>query len=170
MKGFKMEIERKFLINDKNAINNIIKNYNKKEIIQDYLYIDSITAIRKRKIVDKKIEKYFYTVKTMKTGISVNEIEKEITQKEYDELKLNPKYNSIIKDRFVIPYLDNLKIEFDLFHGIYEGIAFAEIEFKNEEEAKNTKLPSWFGKDISNLITNSQMAIKNIKDEIVKIN
>ena len=168
MKGFKMEIERKFLINDKNAINNIIKNYNKKEIIQDYLYIDSITAIRKRKIVDKKIEKYFYTVKTMKTGISVNEIEKEITQKEYDELKLNPKYNSIIKDRFVIPYLDNLKIEFDLFHGIYEGIAFAEIEFKNEEEARNTKLPNWFGKDISNMITNSQMAMKNIKDEILK--
>lgn len=165
-----MEIERKFLITDKNAISNIIKNYNKKEIIQDYLYIDSFTAIRKRKIVDKKVEKYFYTVKTMKTGISVNEIEKEITQKEYDELKLNQKYNSIIKDRFIIPYLENLKIEFDLFHGIYEGIAFAEIEFKNEREAKNTKFPNWFGKDISNLITNSQMAIKNIKDEILKIN
>ena len=165
-----MEIERKFLVTNKNVISNIIKKYDRKEIIQDYLYIDSFTAIRKRKIVDKKVEKYFYTVKTMKTGISVNEIEKEITKKEYDKLKLNPKYNTIIKDRFVIYYLNNLKIELDLFHGIYEGIAFAEIEFKNEEEAKNTKLPNWFGKDISNLVTNSQMAIKNIKDEIVKIN
>ena len=163
-----MEIERKFLITDKNAISNIIKNYNKKEIIQDYLYIDSFTAIRKRKIVTDSIKKYFYTVKTMKTGLSVNEIEKEITQNEYDKLKLNSHYNRIIKDRFIIPYLENLKIEFDLFHGIYEGIAFAEIEFKNEEEARNTKLPNWFGKDISNMITNSQMAMKDIKDEILK--
>lgn len=163
-----MEIERKFLITDKNAISNIIKNYNKKEIIQDYLYIDSFTAIRKRKIVTDSIKKYFYTVKTMKIGLSVNEIEKEITQNEYDKLKLNSHYNRIIKDRFIIPYLENLKIEFDLFHGIYEGIAFAEIEFKNEEEARNTKLPNWFGKDISDMITNSQMAMKDIKDEILK--
>lgn len=163
-----MEIERKFLITDKNAINNIIKNYTKKEIVQDYLYIDYFTAIRKRKIVTGSIKKYFYTVKTMKTGLSVNEIEKEITQDEYDKLKLNLKYNSIIKDRYIIPYLENLKIEFDLFHGIYEGISFAEIEFKNEEEARNTKLPDWFEKDISNFITNSQMAMENIKDDILK--
>ena len=164
-----MEIERKFLITDKNVINDIIKKYDKKEIIQDYLYIDSFTAIRKRKIVTDSIEKYFYTVKTMKTGLSVNEIEKEITKSEYDKLKLNPKYNSIIKDRFIIPYLENLKIEFDLFHGIYEGIAFAEIEFNNEEEARNIKLPDWFEKDISKLITNSQMAVENIKDKILKM-
>ena len=105
-----MEIERKFLVTNKNVISNIIKKYDRKEIIQDYLYIDSFTAIRKRKIVDKKVEKYFYTVKTMKTGISVNEIEKEITKKEYDKLKLNPKYNTIIKDRFVIYYLNNSRV------------------------------------------------------------
>ena len=43
---------------------------------------------------------------------------------------------------------------------------YYEIEFKNEKEAKNTKLPNWFGKDISNIVTNSQMAMKNIRDNI----
>ncbi len=165
-----MEIERKFLINDKNIIDKIEKEYSKKEITQDYLYIDNYTAIRKRKIVNLSDIKYIYTIKTMKVGISVNEFEKEITENEYQSLKLNKNYNTIIKDRYIIPYLDNLKIEFDVFHGIYEGLVFAEIEFKNEEQSSKIKLPKWFGKDISNSITNSQMAIKNIKEEIRNIN
>ena len=119
--------------------------------------------IRKRKLIDSVGEKYIYTVKTMKTGISVNEFEKEITKKEYISLKINPDYNTIIKDRYIVPYLDNLKIEIDVFHGIYEGINFAEIEFMDEEQAYKIKLPEWLGKDITNIISNSQMAINDIK-------
>lgn len=162
-----MEIERKFLVNDKNIIKTLINKYNKKEITQDYLYIDNYTSVRKRKIVNMSNTKYVYTVKTMKTGISVNEFEKEITENEYHNLKINGSFNRIIKDRYIIPYIDNLKIELDVFHGIYEGIVFAEIEFENESQAKETKLPEWFGKDISNLVTNSQMAMRNIKNNII---
>lgn len=163
-----MEIERRFLINDNNIINEIKKNYSHKEIIQDYLYIDDYTAIRKRKIIFNSIEKYIYTVKTMKTGLSINEFEKEVTKDEYNSLKLNNSYNTLIKDRYIIPYLSNLKIETDIFHGIYEGIVFAEIEFKSEEQAYKIELPQWFGKDISSITSNSQMAMKNIKKEIEK--
>ncbi len=97
-----MEIERKFLISDNDIINKIIKEYSKKKIVQDYLYIDSYTAIRKRKIIIKSTEKYMYTVKTMKVGLSVNEFEKEITKDEYNSLKLNKGYNTLIKDRYLI--------------------------------------------------------------------
>ena len=45
-----MEIERKFLVKDINAINEIISKYPKKTITQDYLYVDDYTAVRKRKI------------------------------------------------------------------------------------------------------------------------
>ncbi len=38
-----------------------------------------------------------------------------------------------------------------------------------KKQAKEIKLPEWFGKDISTLITNSQMATKNMKDEIEKL-
>lgn len=168
-----MEIERKFLINDTNIINEIIKKYNKnkKEIIQEYLYIDNYTIVRKRKITCESNIKYTYTVKTMKIGYSMNEFEKEITKDEYNKLLVNKQYNALTKDRYIIPYNNDnngLKIELDVFHGIYEGIVFAEIEFKSEKQAKTIKLPEWFGKDITNTITNSQMAIKNIKDEILR--
>ena len=158
-----MEIERKFLLENKSIIDEIKTKYNKKKIIQDYLYVDDYTVIRKRKLIDSVGEKYIYTVKTMKTGISVNEFEKEITKKEYISLKINPDYNTIIKDRYIVPYLDNLKIEIDVFHGIYEGINFAEIEFMDEKQAYKIKLPEWLGKDITNIISNSQMAINDIK-------
>lgn len=165
-----MEIEKKFIIHyNEDTLNMLKKEYGKEEITQDYLYVDKYTAIRKRKILVNNITKYFYTVKTMKTGISVNEIEKCISQNEYDNLIINKNYNTIIKDRYIIPYINNLKIELDIFHGIYEGIAFAEIEFKDEKQANEIKIPEWFGKDISSLFTNSQMALKNIKEEILKI-
>ena len=163
-----MEIERKYLISNKSRINKIINTYTKKQIIQDYLYIDNYTIIRKRKIINGLEIIYYYTVKTMKTGISVNEFEKKITEKEYNEFKVNSNYNTIIKDRYVIPYLHNLNIELDIFHGIYEGIIFAEIEFESEKQANEIKIPEWFGMDISSLYTNSNMAINNIRDEIFK--
>jgi len=165
-----MEIERKFLIHNKSRIEKIKKEYSKKEIIQDYLYLDTYTAVRKRKIVNASDIQYIYTVKTMKEGFSVNEFEKEITEHVYQSLQLNQSYYTIIKDRYIVPYVDNLKIELDVFHGIYEGIVFAEIEFESEEQASKIKLPEWFGQDISKSITNSQMAIKNIKEEIENIN
>ena len=50
-------------------------------------------------------------------------------------------------------------IELDIFSGIYEKLAFAEIEYKSEEQAKSTKIPEWFGKEISSIVTNSEMAM-----------
>ena len=69
-----MEIERKFLVN--NIDNLDLTKYKKKNIIQDYLYFDKLSCIRK--IKSNNEIKYTYTIKTDKAGISVNEIEKEI--------------------------------------------------------------------------------------------
>ena len=162
-----MEIERKFLVKDINAINEIISKYSKKTITQDYLYVDDYTAVRKRKIEKSGNTKYVYTVKTMKVGISVNEFEKEITKEEYEALKINAEYITLSKDRYVIPYVDDLKIEVDVFKGVYEGVVFAEIEFKSEEQAAQIELPKWFDKEMSQIITNSKMATKNMREKIL---
>ena len=69
-----MEIERKFLVN--NIDNLDLTKYKKKNIIQDYLYFDKLSCIRK--IKSNNEIKYTYTIKTDNAGISVNEIEKEI--------------------------------------------------------------------------------------------
>lgn len=97
-----MEIERKFLIKDLNKLD--LSKYQHKTIVQDYLYVDNFTAIRKRKISENNINKYTYTIKTSKVGISVNEIEKDILEDEYNNLTLNPNYNTIEKERYIIPY------------------------------------------------------------------
>lgn len=151
-----MEIERKFLVKNINELD--LSKYNHKTIIQDYLYIDSFTAIRKRKICKNNINKFTYTIKTAKVGISVNEIEREITEAEYNNLPINNNYNTIEKERYIIPY-ENYKIELDVFTGVYTGIVFAEIEFPSEVEAFNLKLPNWFDTEISSNVTNADMAV-----------
>lgn len=67
--------------------------------------------------------------------------------------------------RFIIPY-KQYKIELDIFKGEYDGIIFAEVEFPTVKEAKEFDLiiPDWFGVEISNYITNSDMAFGNPKD------
>ena len=97
-----MEIERKFLIN--NIDNLDLTKYKKKSIIQDYLYFDRLSCIRKRKIESNNEIKYTYTIKTDKTGISVNEIEKEIDE------KLNELNATVVDAAKKAEELGNLKV------------------------------------------------------------
>lgn len=165
-----MEIERRFLIKDTKKVEKLMKQYrtSKKTITQDYIYSDIFTAIRKRKIERNERIQYFYTIKTGRKGISVNEIEEEISKEQYDLLKTDETRITIKKDRFVIPYMDNLKIELDIFHDKYEGVIFAEIEFENEEQATITKVPEWFDVEIGDKISNDMMSRKFI--DISKLN
>lgn len=160
-----IEIERRFLVKDIDRVKELIKEYNdtKKTIIQDYIYSDLLTAIRKRKIIMNGNEKYIYTVKTGSRTLSVNEYEEELTKDQYDSIKLAPSRYTINKDRYIIPYENDLKIELDVFHGKYEGIIFAEIEFKSEEQAKNTNIPEWFDVEIGSIISNNKLS-KGIDD------
>lgn len=138
-----MEIERKFIVNS--IVNLDLSKYSKKQIIQDYLYNDLFTIIRKRKIINETGNtSYKYTIKTDKKGISVNEIEKEITELEYNRLHTVDNYNTINKTRYIIPIEYGLKIELDVFHEKFEGIIFAEIEFENEKQANEFNIPNWF--------------------------
>lgn len=155
-----MEIEKKFLVKDISHLN--LSNYSKIEMVQDYLYIDKLTIVRKRKCIKNNQKTYMYTIKTDKKNLSVNEIEKEITEDEYNSLPTKPSYNSLSKTRYIIPYIEDLKIELDIFHGIYDGLIFAEIEFNSEEQANSIPVPKWFDKELSHTITNSDMAMRKI--------
>lgn len=160
------EIERKFLVKD---ISNIsLKSYSKKTITQDYLYNDKITTIRKRKIQDGENTIYYYTIKTNRSGkYSVDEIESQIEEDVYIKLEKDKNRNTIIKDRYNIPIQDGLVIELDIFHGIFEGIIFAEIEFPSEEKAEEFKCPKWFCQELTGKISNNMMT-KMTKEELNK--
>lgn len=160
-----MEIERRFLVRDTDKVNELVTEYkaSRKAICQDYIYTDLFTAIRKRKIENDGNIKYVYTIKTGEKGMSVNEIEKEITEEEYGALPKIQNRITIDKERYQIPYVDDLVIELDVFHGDYEGIVFAEIEFKSEQQGMNTPMPDWFGPELTGKITNSMMTTQVIK-------
>lgn len=141
-----MEIRKKFLIKDVNNLN--LGKYYHKTIIQNYLYVNKFTAIIKRKISDNNINKYTYTIKTFKVWISVNEIEKDISEEEYNNLSLNYNYN-----RF-LTYFN----KYNIYLNKYIGIIFAVIEFSSGDSACKIKLPNWFGPELSFKITNFKMA------------
>lgn len=166
-----MEIERKFLVKDLKDLNINLGDCEHKYIRQNYLYKDLYTAIRKRLIIDGSSTKYYYTVKTNKEGYSVNEIESEISEEEFYSIKLNKKYNEIIKTRYIIPY-NNYKIELDVFKKEFEGIMFAEVEFESVKEAMEFDkiIPKWFGPEISNYLTNSGMATMKVEQVFEMIN
>ena len=72
-----------------------------------------------------------------------------LTAEAYEHLK--PKADGILitKDRYVIPEKDGLFIELDVFHGEYEGVLLAEVEFPSEEVAVEYEGPEWFDDEVT---------------------
>lgn len=157
-----MEIERKFLVD----IPPFELARDVKIIIQAYIFDDNGTCMRVRKINDKHLLTIKQKVES-NAAKSAIETEIEIPQNVYLAL-LKEKYGNIIaKDRFIIDYME-YKIEMDVYAGPLEGLVTAEVEFKNEEEAKNFIAPSWFSKEITfdSKYTNASLANVNSLDEL----
>ena len=133
-----MEIERKFLI--KNPID--ISAYESHTLSQGY--ISTSPVIRIRKWDDKRI----LTVKS-KGLISREEFEMEISEEEFQTLREKVEGNLIEKTRVIIPMENGLKIELDIFQGLYQGLIYAEVEFESEDEASRFTAPDWFDRELT---------------------
>lgn len=152
----KKEIERKYEVN---SLPKDLKIEKAMDIEQVVIYKDENTHIRIRKVQEtypNKNTTYIYTIKT-KGDIKYNnkydigkkyEIESEIEKDEYEKLKQRKISNKINKKRIVIPIEENLKVEIDVYKDYLEGLLTAEVEFSNEENAKDFQKPDWFGKEI----------------------
>ena len=53
------------------------------------------------------------------------------------------------KTRYCVPDGNGLTMEFDIFEGSLEGLAYMEIEFASEKEAKDYPNPPWAIADVS---------------------
>lgn len=143
-----MEIERKYEIN---KLPEDLAQYNYKKIEQGYLCHNPTIRIRKSN------EDYVLTYKS-KLGIKKreegspvinHEVELPLTEKAYQELKAKTDGNIIYKTRYLIPLMDGLTAELDIFEGLLSGLIFAEVEFPDENSSYEFIPPNWFGKELS---------------------
>ncbi|HHX62333.1 MAG TPA: adenylate cyclase [Epulopiscium sp.] len=133
-----MEIERKFLIN---KLPNLWE-FPSENIEQFYISINPEVRIRHNK------KGYFLTVKS-EGGLKRKEIEIDINECNYKELKLQYPNLTINKTRYYIPYEKNV-CELDIYHNI-NSLITVEVEFKSVSHSAEFKKPNWFGSEITNI-------------------
>lgn len=136
------EIEYKFTVNPEKIA---YQHYPYYEMEQAYISTSPVIRIRKRN------DDFFLTVKG-KGLVKREEFEIAISSEEYNTLKAKAEGQIISKRRYLIPYHSKNKtytIELDVFSGSLSGLFLAEVEFSDEEEAKQFLPPDWFTKNIS---------------------
>ena len=145
-----MEIERKYLVHE---IPVDLTKYQVKHMEQMYVSVKPVIRIRR---TDDSV----LTVKS-KGLLSRQEFEMDLDEDEYRNLRCKADGNIIEKDRYIIPLSDTdgtcgdsevdrkLKIELDVFDGIFGGLTYAEVEFPEEKFANTFVPPTWFGRDVT---------------------
>jgi CYTH domain-containing protein len=140
-----LEIERKFLIEAKN-IPYDLKTLDTYEITQSYINFSPEIRLRN---VDNRM---FYL--TIKASVDYRGMVREernfwITEEEYYNLYKKVEGNTIYKTRYQGPDEHGNTFAIDIFKGDLEGLAYYEMEFKNEELANDYTPPSWVGKEVT---------------------
>ncbi len=141
------EIERKWLINKESIPYDLnsteVRQY---EIKQTYLCFDPEMRVREYNNGDS----HEFTIKTNMSddGLVRDEVNMDITKEQYDNLIKKQEGNTIYKTRYQL-YDEGQIIAIDIFHGDLDGLAYMEIECKNEEESNNYKEPTWVIKDVT---------------------
>lgn len=157
-----IEIERKWII-DANTIS--IDESTAIVIDIEQTYISFSPEIRVRKLNNG--EAYTMTVKNNLTsnGVKRDEYEIEITESQYNQLITKKEGKTIYKTRYEFN-LNGYWASVDIFHEELNGLAYLEVEFVDEKEAKNYKAPSWVIKEVTNdiLYKNGSLAQYGIPD------
>lgn len=136
-----MEIERKFLVT---SPPDRYTDFPHHEIEQAYLCTAPVVRIR------KEDDTYYLTYKS-KGLLSREEYNLPLTKEAYEHLLTKADGNILTKKRYLLPVPDrsDLTVEFDVFEGKFAGLMLAEIEFPDEEDAKNFPPLSWFDRDVT---------------------
>lgn len=137
-----MEIERKYLIH---ALPEQLETYPHHLIEQAYLCTEPVVRIRRQD------DDYILTYKG-KGMLVREEYNLPLNASAYAHLLAKADGNVITKTRYCIPLPapdDSLMIELDVFHGKFEGLLLAEVEFPDAEYADRFVPPAWFGEDVT---------------------
>ncbi len=147
------EIERKFLLTSDEIIKLLEQDgldFIKKYIQQIYIKITQDFEIRLRKIDNE----HFLTKKSG-IGLKRQESEEVIIEDIYNASKKGRVGSKICKTRHIFR-LQNLKANIDVYDKKFKNLVVLELEFDREDEAKEFKLPDFFGSFIMKEITNDE--------------
>ncbi|MBR6741930.1 MAG: CYTH domain-containing protein [Clostridia bacterium] len=144
-----MEIERKFLVS---SLPNLT-SADSSEIEQCYISVKPEIRLRRRG------DHYYITFKG-EGSLSRAETEISISKNEYTELLSFATSRVIKKTRYVVPLEDGSSAECDVYGAELEGFAAVEVEFENEKDALEFKVPDWFGDELTydDRVKNSKLA------------
>ena len=95
----------------------------------------------------KKDEKYTLAYKR---GLGNVREEREVTlsAEQFSTLWPATEGKRLIKTRYEIPFGNRL-VEIDLYHDRHEGLVVAEVEFDDEQSARDFEPPDWLGEDVT---------------------
>ena len=139
--GIMQEIERKFLVRKDGSYKAMASSHS--HIRQGYMACKGATVrIRLRD------DKAYLTIKgpSRNGGMSRFEFEREILVEEADEMFKLCVGGVIDKTRWIVPYEGHI-FEVDEFHGINDGLLFAEVELKTEDE--HFEKPPFLGPEVT---------------------
>jgi len=162
-----IEIEKRYHVNPDNIPKDKIKS--KMNIQQVYANLNP--DVRIRKINQDNQNTYFHTVKYFLTDNQREEIERLITEDQYDRIFSYIGKKPLNKDRYLIDLDNNLVAEVDHFE---TGETIVEVEFPNLETMNLFKIPNWFGEEIKDKQSFSAKIFSRINSkniyEVIKSN
>lgn len=147
------EIERKFII-DPTKIPYNLKKMDYKDIIQGYVTsIDRDLTFRLRHVLyrsqegDLLGEEFFQTIKGKGTKIR-DEFEIKLWKNQFSQMWVLCKNRSLHKFRYELPS-ENYKYELDQYKNNLSPLWTIEVEFDTLEECDSFIPPKWFGEEIT---------------------
>ena len=154
----KQEIERKFAIKEMPDLSG------KQPIVYERYYLRIEDEIEER--IQKKGEKFEREIKKQLSDLSRTTEKTVLTQDEFEDLKKGAK-KSISRDSYMISNAPDVTIK--IYHGDFEGLVRAEVEFKSEAEARTFKPLDWMGREISNLPLGKDSSLIQLSNEEFRV-
>lgn len=133
-----IERERRFLVD---RIPDVVGDGD--HIVQGYLMTEP-AAVRVR----RRDGECTLTIKTG-DGLVRTEIERPITDEEFDALWEVATDLRIEKRRHLVPLPGGFVAELDLFDGSLTGRRIVEVEFESDDDAAAFEPPDWFGREVT---------------------
>ena len=135
------EIERKFLVRQ---LPEALTSFPHAEMWQGYL-VTAPGGVQVR--MRKAGEKHSLTYKRGR-GNAREEREIELSPEQFAVLWPATEGRRLTKTRYDVPHGDYV-VEIDIYTGKHEGLIVAEVEFPDEQSARDFQVPDWLGKDVS---------------------